>query len=258
MSYILDALKKSEAERAQRDADQTDRIPSNDIHAESSSSPRRSNHAKRTVGLGASTVGLAPGSATTVSDRILPARKTADSNGLRWVMAVLVVLLTLLVLLLWWERVPFSTSNSAAPNTQLNVSETTKRTSVSTGVTRSEAQLTLAPAPQLAEGKEAEEKEAKERVAQAKVKAKAADVQQGEISAPPLQALKSIPTLTITGHTYSSVPDKRSVVMNDRLWREGEPIRDGVILKEITRDGITLDVQGWPVVVGRSHGWQAR
>jgi general secretion pathway protein B len=172
-------------------------------------------------------------------------------------MAVLVALLILLALLLGWERMPFNTSDPATPNTQLNVSET-RRTSVGTGVTRSEAQLTLAPAPQLAEGAEAEEKEAKERVAQAEVKATAADVQQSETSAPPLQALQSIPTLTITGHTYSSVPDKRSVVMNDRLWREGEPIRDGVILKEITRDGITLDVQGWPVVVGRSHGWQAR
>lgn len=263
MSYILDALKKSEAERAQRDADQTNRNVSNDIQAESSSSSRRSNYANRTVGLGASTVGLAPGSATRGSDRILPASKTADSNGLRWVMAVLVVLLILLVLLLWWERMPFSTSDSAAQNTQPNLLEMTKRTSDKTGVTRSEAQLTLAPAPQLAEGretkgKEAEGAEAKERVAQAKVKTTTADVQQSEISTPPLQALKSIPTLTITGHTYSSVPDKRSVVMNDRLWREGEPIRDGIILKEITRDGITLDVQGWPVVVGRSHGWQAR
>lgn len=249
MSYILDALKKSEAERAQRDADQADLTRSNDIHAESSSGPRRINTAKRAVGLGSSTVGMTPGSATTVSDRILPARKTADSNGLRWVMAVLVALLILLVLLLWWERMPFSTLDSATPNTQLNVSETTKRTSDNTGVTRSEAQLTLAPAPKMAKAKEAQAKE---------VKAKAADVQQGEISAPPLQALKSIPTLTITGHTYSSMPDKRSVVMNDRLWREGESIRDGIILKEITRDGITLDVQGWPVVVGRSHGWQAR
>ncbi|MAE20910.1 MAG: hypothetical protein CMK92_00615 [Pseudomonas sp.] len=248
MSYILDALKKSEAERAQRDADQADRIPSNDIHAETSSSPRRSNDAKRTVGLGSSTVGLTSGSATTVSDRILPAGKTAGANGLRWVMAGLVALLILLVLLLGLERMPFNTSDPATSNTQLNVSET-KRTSDNTGVTRSEAQLTLAPAPQMAKAKEAQAKE---------VKAKAVKLQQSETSALPLQALKSIPTLTITGHTYSSVPDKRSVVMNDRLWREGEPIRDGVILKEITRDGITLDVQGWPVVVGRSHGWQAR
>ena len=73
----------------------------------------------------------------------------------------------------------------------------------------------------------------------------------------PFEALESIPTLEITGHTYSSVRDKRRVVMNAREWREGETIVKGVVLQEITQGGFILDVAGWPVVIGRSKGWQA-
>ncbi|SIT18169.1 general secretion pathway protein B [Thalassolituus maritimus] len=73
----------------------------------------------------------------------------------------------------------------------------------------------------------------------------------------PFEALERIPDLNITGHTFSSVPAKRTVTMNDRVWREGEQVVDGVVLKEITRDGILLDVSGWPVVIGRTRGWKA-
>lgn len=73
----------------------------------------------------------------------------------------------------------------------------------------------------------------------------------------PFDALESIPTLTITGHTYSSVREKRQVVMNNIVWREGDSVVVGVTLQEITQDGIILDVSGWPVVIGRSKGWKA-
>jgi general secretion pathway protein B len=73
----------------------------------------------------------------------------------------------------------------------------------------------------------------------------------------PFEALERIPDLNITGHTFSSVPAKRTVTMNDRVWREGEQVVDGVVLQEITRDGILLDVSGWPVVIGRTRGWKA-
>ena len=73
----------------------------------------------------------------------------------------------------------------------------------------------------------------------------------------PFEALERIPDLNITGHTFSSVPAKRTVTMNDRVWKEGEKVVDGVVLQEITRDGILLDVSGWPVVIGRTRGWKA-
>lgn len=73
---------------------------------------------------------------------------------------------------------------------------------------------------------------------------------------PPLTSLRKVPALMITSHIYSSMPDKRSVTMNNRLWREGEPISAGVTLQEITPQGILLDVDGWPLQVNRQQGWQ--
>ncbi len=76
-------------------------------------------------------------------------------------------------------------------------------------------------------------------------------------SLPPLMALRRIPQLMITSHIYSPVPEKRTVSMNNRDWNEGDLIAPGIILKEITPGGILLDVDGWPLQVGRSKGWQA-
>lgn len=73
----------------------------------------------------------------------------------------------------------------------------------------------------------------------------------------PFNALERIPTLKITGHTYSPVRATRKVVMNNKEWREGDLVVEGVTLQEITKGGIILDVSGWPVVIGRSKGWEA-
>ena len=74
---------------------------------------------------------------------------------------------------------------------------------------------------------------------------------------PPLDALRRIPQLMINSHIYSPVAAKRSVIMNNREWHEGDYVAEGVVLREITPDGIMLDVDGWPVHVGRSKGWDA-
>ena len=73
---------------------------------------------------------------------------------------------------------------------------------------------------------------------------------------PPYHVLKRIPTLEITGHVFSSIPEKRSVTMNGRVWREGQPIRENIHIDQITPQGLILEVDGWPLVVGRSQGWQ--
>ncbi len=72
---------------------------------------------------------------------------------------------------------------------------------------------------------------------------------------PPLSALRRIPALMINSHIYSPLPDKRSVTINNRPWREGEPLADGIILQEITPQGILLNVDGWTLPVNRQQGW---
>lgn len=77
-----------------------------------------------------------------------------------------------------------------------------------------------------------------------------------DFDSPPYHVLKRIPTLEITGHVFSSIPEKRSVTMNGRVWREGQPIRENIHIDQITPQGLILEVDGWPLVVGRSQGWQ--
>ncbi|MCD8521537.1 MAG: general secretion pathway protein GspB [Saccharospirillaceae bacterium] len=74
---------------------------------------------------------------------------------------------------------------------------------------------------------------------------------------PPLEALRRVPPLMITSHIYSPVAAKRTVSMNNREWNEGDLVAPGVVLAEITPDGIVLEVDGWPLHIGRSKGWQA-
>lgn len=81
----------------------------------------------------------------------------------------------------------------------------------------------------------------------------AVDVQQ----TPPYQVLKTIPDLEITGHLYSTLADKRYVNMNGRVWHEGDYLSEQIRISSITPDGLILDAGGWKIAVGRSQGWQA-
>lgn len=82
-------------------------------------------------------------------------------------------------------------------------------------------------------------------------------VRRAERVLPPLNVLRTVPDLIITGHIYSSVATKRSVSMNGRDWNEGDYITDTIRLKEITENGIVVDVDGWDLPVRRNRGWQA-
>lgn len=74
---------------------------------------------------------------------------------------------------------------------------------------------------------------------------------------PPLTSLRKIPDLIITSHIYSDDASTRSVSMNGRNWHEGSWIAPGVTLDKITETGILLDVEGFPFPVHRQNGWQS-
>lgn len=83
------------------------------------------------------------------------------------------------------------------------------------------------------------------------------NVTRSQRTLPPLSVLRTVPDLIITGHIYSSMPEKRSVSMNGHEWSEGEVISGNLYLKEITPDGIVVEVDGWNLPVKRNKGWQA-
>ena len=87
--------------------------------------------------------------------------------------------------------------------------------------------------------------------------AKAPAVTRSERVLPPLSVLRKIPDLIITGHIYSSIANKRSVSINGRDWNEGDYLSDTIRVKEITSDGVVMDVEGWSLPLKRNKGWQA-
>lgn len=65
-----------------------------------------------------------------------------------------------------------------------------------------------------------------------------------------------LPTITVSAHVYSSNPAQRSIVINNEFLEEGEYIMDGLVLYEITPDGAILNYQGTLFHYGVVSSWQ--
>jgi general secretion pathway protein B len=56
----------------------------------------------------------------------------------------------------------------------------------------------------------------------------------------PLAIQQEIPKMSISGYAYSNTPKERSVGINDRLLQEGEYLAPGLKLEQITEDGLVF------------------
>ncbi len=72
----------------------------------------------------------------------------------------------------------------------------------------------------------------------------------------PEQTQRELPTFTISAHVYSSNPQQRSMVINNQYLEEGDHILDGLILYEITPDGAIFNYNGLLFHNGVVSGWQ--
>lgn len=61
----------------------------------------------------------------------------------------------------------------------------------------------------------------------------------------PLSVQQELPPMTIQLHAYSSKPTKRLVSINSRMLHEGESLAPGLLLEEITADGMILSYKGF-------------
>ena len=61
----------------------------------------------------------------------------------------------------------------------------------------------------------------------------------------PLQIQQEIPAMTIPLHAYSSKPRDRLVSINERMLREGESLTPGLRLEQITPDGLIFSYKGY-------------
>ncbi|NVK38640.1 MAG: general secretion pathway protein GspB [Gammaproteobacteria bacterium] len=69
--------------------------------------------------------------------------------------------------------------------------------------------------------------------------------------------LSRIPSLNLASHIYSSAAEYRSVVINGQTYQEGDLIRPGLILQEISQNGVIIDLQGLKVSLPKGISWIA-
>ncbi len=67
---------------------------------------------------------------------------------------------------------------------------------------------------------------------------------------------QELPTITVSAHVYSTNPVQRSIVINNNFLEEGEYVLDGLILYEITPNGAIFNYQGTLFRYGVVSGWQ--
>lgn len=67
---------------------------------------------------------------------------------------------------------------------------------------------------------------------------------------------QQLPAIIVSAHVYSSNPQQRSIVINNNFLEEGEYVMDGLVLEEITADGAILLFQGERFHYGVVSGWQ--
>jgi len=65
-----------------------------------------------------------------------------------------------------------------------------------------------------------------------------------------------LPAIIISAHVYSSNPAQRSIVINNDFMEEGEYLIDDLILHEITREGAVLNYRGTLFHYGAVSSWQ--
>lgn len=68
--------------------------------------------------------------------------------------------------------------------------------------------------------------------------------------------VSDLPSMNISSHIFSTQADRRSIVVNGQRLVEGSYVASGVKVAEITHQGMMIQVKGRLLVVSRSRGWK--
>lgn len=60
----------------------------------------------------------------------------------------------------------------------------------------------------------------------------------------PVRVKSMLPDLSFAGHTWASDPQQRLIMVNNRIVREGDYLENNLILREITWHGVVLETSG--------------
>lgn len=78
------------------------------------------------------------------------------------------------------------------------------------------------------------------------------------ISDIPDNVRKNIPGIAFEGHVYSSVPERRSIMINGHKRREGDTIGEDLTVREITPVGAEFEFQGYRFRLNALQDWSFR
>jgi general secretion pathway protein B len=76
-----------------------------------------------------------------------------------------------------------------------------------------------------------------------------------DIAELPESVKRELPSISFAGHVYSSTQSQRSVMLNGKKMREGQEVTKGLILEEITVEGVVLRSQGYRFKLGALQDW---
>jgi general secretion pathway protein B len=71
----------------------------------------------------------------------------------------------------------------------------------------------------------------------------------------PLNVRQHIPAMQFSAHVYSSNASIRSIIINGRFMEEGDLVTNDLILSEITSDGAIFEFQGYRFSANVLSGW---
>ncbi|MFB8829149.1 general secretion pathway protein GspB [Azotobacter sp. CWF10] len=61
----------------------------------------------------------------------------------------------------------------------------------------------------------------------------------------PVELRQSLPPLSLAGFSYADEPKMRMAVINDRILHQGDQAGPGIVLEQITSDGVVLNYRGY-------------
>ena len=76
-----------------------------------------------------------------------------------------------------------------------------------------------------------------------------------DIAELPESVKRQLPSISFAGHVYSSTQSQRSVMLNGKKMREGQEVTKGLLLEEITVEGVVLRSQGYRFKLGALQDW---
>jgi len=72
----------------------------------------------------------------------------------------------------------------------------------------------------------------------------------------PVSIQRGLPGIRISAHIYSDKPASRMVIINDKTLREGETVARGLTIEEITRDGVIFRFQARRFRMSKLKVWR--